>query len=632
MPGNKYFQKGGHYYNDEVFRNKFDELLETLDREQADGVYSIPNFDANQEIYKENGLQTGDVDKVEGKGKGEADEVKKNKIRILSPDQPIYNNNENPLKAGNWKFLGDDNKTLSKPGENGMIDIMKYYKDRQNVYNLYVPMRSTLYPDSYAKLVRPVPFKYDSGEAEVHETSGQAEPTELEKTIKELIYLFGEPVTVDGGQHNWENTMIGRLCAFIEINGEKDKVKEDKHVSTEFDRIFKGNSTKFDDEYYTDEEEQPATFFKLLAIFAWGESGMLMKQMETNKGGEMYGGGIGDPNEEYPPLVTDGDLEKTKIRNKRIMWFLVILSYVYHLFLFITCGLRMYAFITRVLDIRQQYITDGDADLEDRGGFFASFNVFTDIMSIGMVEIVSKLATNSYAVATKIAERVVAQGRDLNAASMNRGIAGWINDVITGVAGKATVSSAALALEHEIDIALYSVKLMMLDLYTEAASVSGGVMNAINGLTTTSAVMISLINPTAVTEVHAQASLAAYASVITAPTSVYGFAIAAGNVVALGKLLINVYRRVPPMRTFAQEPVGLLTEEGEEGEKGEEDEDEDEDEVARPPSPPPKGEGEGVPPEEGEHGGGGTRHRRKKRGSRNKRKSTKTKKRTYRKR
>ena len=631
MPGNKYFQKGGRDYKDTVFITKFEELLKKEEKE----VYSIPNVDENEDIYKENGLQTGDADKVEGKGKGEADEVEINKINIINLDTSIYENKEeNPLKAGNWRLLGNDRKTLTNPGENGMIDIVKYYKDRQHVYNLYVPMRSTLYPDSYAKLVRPVPFKYDSSEAEVHETSGQAEPTELETTIKQLIYLFGEPVKGEDGKHNWENTMIGRLSKFIEINGSQKQKEEEDKVSTEFDRIFKEKSNKFDDEYYTDKEEPPDTFFKLLAIFAWGESGMLMKQMDENEGGEMHGGtkdGIGDHDEEYPTtLVTEGELEKTKIRNKRIMWFLVILSYVYHLFLFITCGLRMYAFITRVLDIRQQYMNDGahadDENFEDRGGFFASFNVFTDIMSIGMVEIVSKLATNSYAVATKIAERVVAQGSDLNAASMNRGIAGWINDVITGVAGRATVSSAALAMEHEIDIALYSVKLMMLDLYTEAASVSGGVMNAINGLTTTSAVMISLINPTAVTEVHAQASLAAYASVITAPTSVYGFAIAAGNVAALGRSLINAYRGVPPaMRTFARSPVsyaGLLTGAEVEGEGEGEGEENKEGEEAE----------ELLPPPPGGQGGGGTRHRRKKRGSRNKRKSTKTKKRTYRKR
>ena len=421
--------------------------------------------------------------------------------------------------------------------------------------------------------------------------------------------------------------MIGRLGAFIEINGRIDKEEEDNNVSKEFDRIFQAKGEEFKT---NPEEEQPDTFFKLLAIFAWGESGMLMNQIEIiNKGGPMYGGTkdeVGDTDEEYPPPVTEGDLEKTKIRNKRIMWFLVILSYVYHLFLFITCGLRMYAFITRVLDIRQQYMNEGHEDLEDRGGFFASFNVFTDIMSIGMVEIVSKLATNSYAVATKIAERVVAQGRDMNAASMNRGIASWINDVIIGVSGRATVSSAALAMEHEIDIALYSVKLMMLDLHTEAASVSGGVMNAINGLTTTSAVMISLINPTAVTEVHAQASLAAYASVITAPTSLHGFFVSGGNLLALGRSLINAYRQVPEMRTFAQShvsPDSLLTENGE----GEEEEEEEGGEGSE--KLPPPGEGEGA---DGGHGGGGTRHRRKKRGSRNKRKSTKTKKRTYRKR
>jgi hypothetical protein len=614
MPGNKYFQKGGRAdYNDRVFRTKFNELLEKIDREEADGVYSIPNVEANKEIYITNGLQEGKAP------------IENNSIEIVGPDQRIYKNKEDPLKAGNWKLLRDDQITLSDPtGENGIIDIMKYYHHRTKIYKIYVPMRESLYPNSYAKLVRPVPFKYDSGEAEelLQQTQGEADKTELEKTIEDLIYLFGEPVKGEDGQYNWEQTMIGRLGEFIETHGSPNKEEEDARVSTEFERIFKGKSEEF--QKYT--EDMPDTFFKLLAIFAWKESGMLMKQMKTNKGGEMYGGDIGDDDEVYTTtLVTDGDLEKTKIRNKRIMWFLVILSYVYHLFLFITCGLRMYAFITRVLDIRQQYITDGDADLEDRGGFFASFNVFTDIMSIGMVEIVSKLATNSYAVATKIAQRVLEQGRELNAASMNRGWASFLNDFITGISGKATVSSAALALEHEIDIALYSVKLMMLDLYTEAASVSSGVMNAINGLTTTTAVMISLIKPTAVTELHAQASLAAYASVITAPTSLYGFFVSVGNVAALGRSLIKEYRRVPEMRTFAQQPVDLLTEEGEEGEKGEKGKGEEEEEEE-------EEEAEKLPPPPGEHGGGGTRHRRKKRGSRNKRKSTKTKKRTYRKR
>ena len=283
----------------------------------------------------------------------------------------------------------------------------------------------------------------------------------------------------------------------------------------------------------------------------------------------------------------------------------------------------MYAFITRVLDIRQQYINMGvpmgGEDLEDRGGFFASFNVFTDIMSIGMVEIVTRLAANSYAVATRIAERVVAQGSAMNARSMERGWASFINDVITGVAGRATVASGELAIQREISSAMHDLNYTMLELRTDAASVSGGVMNAINGLTTTSAVMISLINPTAVTEVHAQASLAATASVITSPTSPYALYVTGGNLFALAKTLIEAYRRVPAVREFQQPTMSsdmLLT-------PGE---------GARPPSPPPKGEGEGVPPEEEEQGGGGTRHRRKKRGSRNKRKSTKTKKRTYRKR
>lgn len=628
MPGNKYFQKGGRAdYDEKVFITKFNELLKKIDREQADGVYSIPNFEKNEGIYKENGLQTGDapdevpvsVEEVvldDDKSSTPVVQIKNNNIKIVGPDKRIYNNKEDPLKAGNWKLLSEDQTTLSKKGDDGIIDIMKFYENRINVLKLYAPMRESLFP-GYAKLVRPIEFKYDSGETDVKQTQGQAE-TELEKTIKELIYFFNEPKKEESGQHNWEQTMIGRLAEFIETHGSPIKEEEDAKVLKEFDRIFKEKSEEFSG--YT--EDMPDTFFKLLAIFAWRESGMLMKQMET-PGGDQGGGGVGDDDEEYTTLVTEDDLEQTKIRNKRIMWFLVILSYVYHLFLFITCCIRMYAFITRVLDIRQQYMNMGvmgGEDLEDRGGFFASFNVFTDIMSIGMVEIVTRLATNSYAVATRIAERVVAQGSAMNARSMERGWASFINDIVTGVSGRATVASGELAIQREISSAMHDLNYTMLELRTDAASVSGGVMNAINGLTTTTAVMVSLIYPTAVTEVHAQASLAATASVITSPTSPYALYVTGGNLFALAKTLIEAYRRVPAMRTFAQSPVssdgGLLTEKGEE------------DEGAR----PPEGEGEGAEEGEEEQGGGGTRHRRKKRGSRNKRKSTKTKKRTYRKR
>jgi hypothetical protein len=261
------------------------------------------------------------------------------------------------------------------------------------------------------------------------------------------------------------------------------------------------------------------------------------------------------------------------------------------------------------MDIRQQYMDDGLGDIGRSGEgsmFFSSFNVLWEMMSVGMVQLVVELQTRSFSMASTIASRVVSEASVMNDRSWNNGFAIYLNDIVSGVSGRATASNASLIAEEEFQRTMMGMRRTFHEMGTDAASVSGGLMNAINGLVTTTTVMLHLTNPAIITREQAMSSTGAYASAMFSPTSPYALYGTGSNLVALVSRLGYVYRTgtVPalPAPPSASAIAGEL-------------------------EPPTRSlQIEDTP----KKGGGGSRHHRNKR-SRKKRKVNRNKKRTYRK-
>jgi hypothetical protein len=130
----------------------------------------------------------------------------------------------------------------------------------------------------------------------------------------------------------------------------------------------------------------------------------------------------------------------------------------------------------------------------------------------------------------------------MNDRSWNNGFAIYLNDIVSGVSGRATASNASLIAEEEFQRTMMDMRRTFHEMGTDAASVSGGLMNAINGLVTTTTVMLHLTNPAIITREQAMSSTGAYASAMFSPTSPYALYGTGSNLVALVSRLGYVYR------------------------------------------------------------------------------------------
>ena len=316
--------------------------------------------------------------------------------------------------------------------------------------------------------------------------------------------------------------------------------------------------------------------FKLISIFAWEESGKLlenieniekMEEEEEERRSKIRKEMNNNDNNDRPTqdggekgqLVSSDQKASGQRRNRQIVIFICLVSYFCHGWLLITQFFRISSFITRVMDLRQQYINDdiGDfGDTDDGNLFFSTYNVLWQLMSIGMVQVVVNIQERSMSMAQNILNSTIDEARIQNQISWDRGIATYVNDLITGGISGATASEAAAGAEAEFALMTRNILRDTRHLQNDARSVHAGLVNSINGIITTTTVLLHIMNPKLITSTQVSGSIAQYTSAVFNPTTQLSGVTSISNATALmsrlGYVYLYGYESQQSVPTFSQ--------------------------------------------------------------------------------
>jgi len=196
------------------------------------------------------------------------------------------------------------------------------------------------------------------------------------------------------------------------------------------------------------------------------------------------------------------------------------------------------------MDLRQQYINDGIGDFgetDDGNLFFSTYNVLWQLMSIGMVQVVVNIQQRSMTMAQNILDSTIDEARIQNMISWDRGIATYVNDLITGGISGATAVESRANVEAEFALMTRNILRDTRHLQNDARSVHAGLVNSINGIITTTTVLLHMMNPRLITSAHVSGSIAQYTSAVFNPTTTISGVTSISNASALMSRLGYVY-------------------------------------------------------------------------------------------
>ncbi len=533
MPNQKYNQQGGElaFENDTSFISKFSEILK-----DQKGLYLPPaiplittgnQFEINRVPPDEHIYKYGQIYKDK--------HITQHIMELLYKDRNyLYFEKKED-------FINITNKNLKEIHDKQKIpQLENYYKHIEKIFKIYVPMRDQLFP-GYSKHVRQVEYTKKEGTEGTKVTTTSKKSPQQEKTeqiLKNFLFMFNQP-TEEGGKSIFE-----KFYMFLDENSDDNNKIEQK-----IDELLE----KVDDETVkksiSNKENDDA--FKLISIFAWEESGKLLENIEkmeeeekrTENQNEMSKNDTNVVNQQGGNTVAISEELNTQKRN-RIVIFICLVSYFCHGWLLITQFFRISSFITRIMDLRQQYINDdiGDfGDTDDGNLFFSTYNVLWQLMSIGMVQVVVNIQQRSMSMAQNILNSTIDEARIQNQISWDRGIATYVNDLITGGISGATASEAAAGAEAEFALMTRNILRDTRHLQNDARSVHAGLVNSINGIITTTTVLLHIMNPKLITSTQVSGSIAQYTSAVFNPTTQLSGVTSISNATALMSRLGYVY-------------------------------------------------------------------------------------------
>tara|TARA_Y100000816_G_C26107372_1_gene588948 strand:- start:2944 stop:4917 length:1974 start_codon:yes stop_codon:yes gene_type:complete len=535
MPNQKYNQQGGRAVNDE---SEFVKLFgKTLEMDQTLPP-AIPAIDA---------LDESKVKEAKAKVKAEGFKINLNvddkqiyddailqgiieyavsNMKIFGGDIKKLTDSEEKIENGDTKKIKDMRKSNSKE-----LKIKDFVMHVEKVFKIYVPMRNQLFP-GYSKHVRKIKYKKKTegtegteGTKEITTSDKSPKQQKTEQILRNFLFMFNQP-TEEGGKSIFEN-----FNTFLQNGDNIEQLLEKVDDET----VKKSISNKENDDA-----------FKLISIFAWEESGKLLKnieKMEEEQSNLTQNGG----NDEENTVVVEQknpDQEASRQRINRIVIFICLVSYFCHGWLLITQFFRISSFITRIMDLRQQYINDAIGDFGETDGgnlFFSTYNVLWQLMSIGMVQVVVNIQQRSMSMAQNILNSTIDEARIQNQISWDRGIATYVNDLITGGISGATASEAAAGAEAEFALMTRNILRDTRHLQNDARSVHAGLVNSINGIITTTTVLLHIMNPKLITSTQVSGSIAQYTSAVFNPTTQLSGVTSISNATALMSRLGYVY-------------------------------------------------------------------------------------------
>ena len=392
------------------------------------------------------------------------------------------------------------------------VDVKNYIERIANVYRAYVPLREMNH-SGYAKL----------SALGMGKQSGTGRDIPFEKSLSSVIDVFG---TAGKSAGSGESGILSEFYDFIKTRSASGRNLSDDYTRTTTEIVVEMDNmaTTFPN---TDESvvSMRDTIVPLMArdkvdsvsglfiMFAWEKSKLLTEaEPEQQTGGGLDG--------------LDGSDSRATIfgpqNYRRMVVFTCLLSFMYNIALLVGSVMYLASFVTRIMDLRQQYVSDGDilpgqdpADPDAGNWVHGVMNVVWEFSVVGGVELLLNIQSLGNAYAHTVFENSVADAAVINKHSYGRGVAMYINDWMSGRNSADWLNLAKLngeAAQYEIRLQLQK---NMLEMKTDLASLTSGLTQSINGISYTTIVMLSVLYPDTVTSENVVASTAAAGAAAT---------------------------------------------------------------------------------------------------------------------
>ena len=392
------------------------------------------------------------------------------------------------------------------------VDVKNYIERIANVYRAYVPLREMNH-SGYAKL----------SALGMGKQSGTGRDIPFEKSLSSVIDVFG---TAGKSAGSGESGILSEFYDFIKTRSASGRNLSDDYTRTTTEIVVEMDNmaTTFPN---TDESvvSMRDTIVPLMArdkvdsvsglfiMFAWEKSKLLTEaEPEQQTGGGLDG--------------LDGSDSRATIfgpqNYRRMVVFTCLLSFMYNIALLVGSVMYLASFVTRIMDLRQQYVSDGDilpgqdpADPDAGNWVHGVMNVVWEFSVVGGVELLLNIQSLGNAYAHTVFENSVADAAVINKHSYGRGVAMYINDWMSGRNSADWLNLAKLngeAAQYEIRLQLQK---NILEMKTDLASLSSGLTQSINGISYTTIVMLSVLYPDTVSSENVVASTAAAGAAAT---------------------------------------------------------------------------------------------------------------------
>lgn len=544
MPEQKYKQKGGEQitgeFIEDVFKKnlfdiKFDKDIvvpdinkkireawtdteKPTDQDIKTTIKSNINFSSPDEKIRDYGIRYNDINITS---------TRYEHIELLYADRKkLYGVNDDKFEKNKGMF---NSNNLEQTHKDSNYDIPSYIQHVVNIYNHYVPLRTQLFPE-YAKHI-PI-MKYKINNETDGETDGETKSEknqkrkDTENVLKIIMTMFSE-VSEDGKV----KTVIEQLRDFIVEKGDKEVDEKilgiyEKTVQeiSKLDETEKGNLNL--GEKLEEAGAGVDNLFKILTVFAWEKSGKIMKQYEKSlkdqeekeKAATLKAMQEADKQDNRGGsnelTKSDGErrftLSPEQRAYRRRAVFLCFLSFVWNSWLLFSTLFSLYSFMTRILDLRQDYIDRGIGDFgETESGniFFSWFTVMQEIFTIGIVEMTTNIAQRSVTMAQSLANNTIDSLRYQNHLSWERGFAIYVNDLMSGVLTWSAGVSGEMNFQRSVNELMFEIRQTGLDLRTHAYSINNAITNSIGGMSATTMVLLRVLYPEEVPQMSSGASV-----------------------------------------------------------------------------------------------------------------------------
>jgi hypothetical protein len=234
-----------------------------------------------------------------------------------------------------------------------------------------------------------------------------------------------------------------------------------------------------------------------------------MDQYEKSLKEDMKGAGPQDKPDE-PVLESENTLSPAQRAYRRRAVFVCFLSFVWNSWLLFSTLFSVYSFMTRILDLRQDYIDRGIGDFgeaDDGNIFFSWFSVMQEIFTIGIVEMTTNIAQRSTTMAQSLANNTIDSIRYQGHLSWERGFAIYMNDLVSGVLTWSSGVSGEMNFQRSMNELMFEIRQTGLDLRTHAYSINNAITNSIGGMSATTMILLRTLYPEEVQPMSANSSV-----------------------------------------------------------------------------------------------------------------------------